>query len=106
MVKYLLSIILVTTMTVSCPIKAMANQFAEIEFIDNGSLQKTDISIDGNVLRVTDGAGQTMRIYNVAGGAPVMIVKIDGQDKRFDLNLAKGIYIVKVGKVARKIVIK
>jgi hypothetical protein len=42
----------------------------------------------------------------LAGGAPIMSVKIDSQDKRFDLNLPKGIYIIKVGKIARKIVIK
>ena len=47
-------------------------------------------------MRVTDAFGMTMSIYNLAGGAPVMSVKIDSQDKRFDLNLPKGIYIVKV----------
>jgi len=31
---------------------------------------------------------------------------VEGQDKRFDLNLPKGCYIVKVGKVVRKISIK
>ena len=83
---------------------AMAECMPEIELIDN--VQKPVISIEDNVVRVTDAFGMTMSIYNLAGGAPVMSVKIDSQDKRFDLNLPKGIYIVKVGKIARKIVIK
>ena len=35
-----------------------------------------------------------------------MKVKVDGPDKHYELNLPKGIYIVQVGKVVRKIVIK
>ena len=50
--------------------------------------------------------GRIAFCHNLAGGAPIMSVKIDSQDKRFDLNLPKGIYIIKVGKIARKIVIK
>jgi hypothetical protein len=44
-------------------------------------------------------------IYNVAG-VRVMSLKIEGADKLIDLNLPKGCYIVKVGKVVRKISIK
>ena len=47
-----------------------------------------------------------MSVYNITGGVPVMKVKIDSPDKRFDLNLPRGIYIVQVGKAVRKIVIK
>ena len=35
-----------------------------------------------------------------------MSVKVEGMDKRIELNLPKGCYIVKVGKVVRKIYIK
>ena len=49
--------------------------------------------------------GQTLEVYNIAG-VKVMAIKVEGQDKRFDLNLPKGCYIVKVGKVVRKISIK
>ena len=95
MTKYILVILLAIFM-VGAPKSAMAECMPEIELIDN--VQKSVIS--------TDAFGMTMSIYNLAGGAPVMSVKIDSQDKRFDLNLPKGIYIVKVGKIARKIVIK
>lgn len=103
MTKYILVILLAIFM-VGAPKSALAECMPEIELIDN--VQKPVISIEDNVVRVTDAFGMTMSIYNLAGGAPVMSVRIDSQDKRFDLNLPKGIYIVKVGKIARKIVIK
>jgi hypothetical protein len=39
-------------------------------------------------------------------GMKLMSVKIEGQDKKVEINLPKGCYIVKVGKVVRKIYIK
>ena len=44
-------------------------------------------------------------MYNVAG-VLIKSFKIDTADKRLDLNLPKGCYIVKVGKTVRKISIK
>ncbi|MFC2455808.1 MAG: T9SS C-terminal target domain-containing protein, partial [Segatella salivae] len=41
-------------------------------------------------------------IYNVTGVC-VMSMRVDSNDKRFDLNLHRGCYIVKVGKTVRKI---
>lgn len=103
MAKYLL-VILFATLMMASPKQAKANCMPEIEFIDN--VQKPVISVEENNIRVTDASGLTLNVYNLAGGAPILSVKIDSQDKRFDLNLPKGIYIIKVGKIARKIVIK
>ena len=63
------------------------------------------ISISGNVLRVEGADNETLYIYNVVG-VRVMSIKIDGQDKRYSLSLPKGCYIIKVGKVDRKISIR
>ena len=63
------------------------------------------ISISGNVLRVEGADNETLYIYNVVG-VRVMSIKIDGQDKRYSLSLPKGCYIIKVGKVGRKISIR
>ena len=63
------------------------------------------VSISEQTLRVTGANGQMLFIYNVAG-VRVMSLKIEGADKLIDLNLPKGCYIVKVGKVVRKISIK
>ncbi len=53
-------------------------------------------------IRVTNANGLTLLVYDVSG-APVKKVKIDGQDRIYELNLRKGCYIVKVGNVVRKI---
>ena len=68
--------------------------------------QSAQISLtDNNVLHITGGAGQILEIYNVAG-VKLSSTKIDSQEKRVDLNLTKGCYIVKVGKTVRKISLK
>ena len=41
----------------------------------------------------------TLRVAGVC----VMTLRVDSNDKRFDLNLAKGCYIVKVGRTVRKV---
>ncbi len=53
-------------------------------------------------IRVTNANGLTLLVYDVSG-APVKKVKVEGQDRVFELNLKKGCYIVKVGNVVRKI---
>lgn len=107
MVKYILSIIFAATTVAMLPTKAMANSMTAIELIDNNDFSKVTISVSGSSLRVTGAENMTLRIFNIAGGQPVMVSKIDGQDKTYDLSLPKGVYIVQVGnKATRKIVIK
>ena len=106
MSRSLLSIILVAAFSACVASTANARGMAETEIVDNSDFAKVVISVNESVLRVSGAAGQVMCIYNVAGGAPVMKVRVDGPDKRFDLNLPKGIYIVQVGKAVRKIILK
>lgn len=77
---------------------------SKVEIIDQ-DIQATTISVNTSTVHVTGANGQTLEVYNIAG-VRVVCVKVEGQDKRFDLNLPKGCYIVKVGKVVRKISIK
>lgn len=67
--------------------------------------QTASISVVGNVLHVTGAEDELLSIYNVTG-VRVMSVKVDGSDKRYTLNLPKGCYIVKVGKLVRKVSIR
>lgn len=64
--------------------------------------QVVSIRLTDNDLRITGAAGEMLQVYNVAG-VRVMTVKIDSSDKTYNLNLPKGCYIVKVGKIVRKI---
>ncbi len=83
---------------------AVAHAEAMIEIVDaNGiDLDGVSISIEGNVLHVSGAAGMTLQIYKITG-VGVLSVTVDGDDKYYPLDLAKGCYIVKVGRMARKI---
>lgn len=75
-----------------------------IEITDN-DFDNISINISGSVLTITGANGQMLQIYNVAG-VRVMNVKVEGDERRYDLSLPKGCYIIKVGKYVRKISIR
>lgn len=96
--------LLIALITLSFVLPTTVRANTAIELIDQ-NFQGISISVYGSVLRVEGANDETMYIYNVTG-VRVMSVKVDGPDKRYNLNLPKGCYIVKVGKVTRKIVIR
>ncbi len=102
MTNKILTFLMVAFMWVAVPVTSSAENV--IEIIDTET-QNIAISVTEAALHITGANGQVMHVYNVAG-VRVMSVKVEGQDKRIDLNLPKGCYIVKVGKVVRKISIK
>ena len=70
----------------------------ETETIDQ-DFQTVTVSVTGNVLHVVGAEDELLSIYNVS-------VKVDGNDRRYTLSLPRGCYIVKVGKVVRKVAIR
>lgn len=60
------------------------------------------IKVNGTSVRITNAHGQTMRVYSVTG-TEVQTASIDSNDKTITLNLNRGLYIIKVGDVTRKI---
>lgn len=103
MYKRLFSYFLMVFMLMSVPMTSSA--MSAVEIVDN-DFQAITISINSeSVLRVTGAAGETLYIYNITG-VRVMSIKVDGADKSYNLNLPKGCYIVKVGKMVRKISIR
>lgn len=81
----------------------IAQAMCAVEIIEQE--EKASVSVSESTLRVVGCAGEVVAIYNVTG-VQIMTFKVDGQDKHYDLNLAKGCYIVKVGKIVRKIYIR
>lgn len=64
------------------------------------------ISQEGqSAIRIVGAQDKVLEIYKVTG-VSVDRIRIDSNDKRIELNLPKGCYILKVGKVVRKISIK
>ena len=102
MKKGLLTILFSMTLMMGLPLCATANQ--TIEIVEN-DFQTVSISVSESVLHVANANGMTLEIFNVAG-VKVMSIKVEGQEKKYELNLPKGCYIVKVGKTVRKISIR
>lgn len=69
---------------------------------DGISLDEITISAKGNQIRVQNADGQTLDVYNITG-VKVASHRLDSDDKTITLNVARGIYIIKVGKVARRV---
>lgn len=102
--RTLLSILAIAMFALSIPSVAMANE-GNIEWAD---LDVADINLNyaGGVMHITGASGQVVRIYNVAG-VTIKTFRIEGNDKRVNVPLADGIYIVKVGNsFTRKICVK
>ena len=81
------------------PISIMADtEHDGIEMSASG----VSITVNGGNVRVAGANGEVMEVFNLTG-AKVATVRIDSADKTFALNLAKGCYLIKVGKIVRKI---
>ena len=63
------------------------------------------ITVNGNVVRVSGAQGEVMRVFNLTG-VEVATTRIDGGEKIVTLNIPKGCYLLKVGKLVRKIYIR
>ena len=103
MVRSLLKFTIAGLFIVGAPAVSMASN--SIEIIDNDLQPAVNITVEDGVVRVTGAAGEMLYVYNVAG-VRVKSIKVDGDDKRFELNLPKGCYILKVGKTVRKISVR
>lgn len=79
---------------------ATAEMRAEAD--DQMGLQETTVAVAGNNVSVTGANGLTLEVYKITG-EQVVVYKIEGENKSFRLNLPKGCYILRVGKLARKI---
>lgn len=66
-------------------------------------LKEINISVNGTTLRVKNADKMVVEIFNMAG-MKVASYRVDSPEKTFELeHMPKGCYIVRVGKVARKI---
>lgn len=63
------------------------------------------IQFDKNSVTVQGGNGLVLEVVSLTGRA-VASYKIEGPSQRIELNLAKGCYILKIGKTVRKVTIR
>lgn len=76
----------------------------ESDAVEN-SISGITLTVNGTKVHVTGANGENLEIFNLTG-VKVSSVIIDSADKSFNLTLPKGCYILKVGKVVRKISIR
>ena len=101
--KTLLSIMTLAALLLGTP-AAMHASTSAVEMID---LDQQDITLtyNGGTMHITGANGLVVKVYNLAG-IVVKTFKVDGQDKRINLPLADGVYIIKVGSsYTRKITV-
>lgn len=101
--KTLLSIMTLAALLLGTP-AAMHASTSAVEMID---LDQQDITLtyNGGTMHITGASGLVVKVYNLAG-IVVKTFKVDGQDKRINLPLADGVYIIKVGpSYTRKITV-
>lgn len=101
MVKRLQMIVL-SLLLVAAPVSLMAQ--SDREEVDT-ELSAISLSVNGSKVHVSGAEGETLEVYNLTG-VKVASIRIDSNDKSFSLNLQRGCYILKVGKVVRKISIR
>ena len=99
MIKSILKLTLSGILLFGLPVAVQAS--SSVEIVDN-EFQNVTIDLQESTLRVSGANGQMLYIYNVAG-VRVKAIRVEGDDRRIELNLTKGCYIVKVGKTVRKI---
>lgn len=76
------------------------------ELVAELEMTPVTISVDGSTLHIKNAEGTTLEVYNLTG-EKVYTQNIDSPSKSVELNnLQHGVYIVKVGKVARKVYLK
>ena len=71
------------------------------------AIPESDVTINYSqgVLYINGGEGKVLEVVSLTG-RPVTTVKIDSPNQRVELNLPKGCYILKVGKVVRKVTLR
>jgi len=97
-----LKIIALSLLLVAAPVSLMAQ--TERDEVET-EISAVSLSVNGSKVHVTGAEGETLEVYNLTG-VKVATIRIDSNDKAFALNLQRGCYILKVGKVVRKISIR
>ena len=73
--------------------------------IEQVAEEEATIHIDGTSVTVLGAQGESLEVVSLTGRR-VMTVKIESPAQRIELNLPKGCYILKIGKVVRKISVR
>ncbi len=93
------------SMTIAVSMYAAAPMIMELGVAEQVEQDKMiSLSVEGNVVQVTGATGMVLEVVSLTG-RQVATHKIDSPAQRIELSVPKGCYILKVGKVVRKVTI-
>ncbi len=101
--KRLLTMAFAAVLVLSVPMSIMA--ISNEPLYEQGNDKEVTIVVQQSSLFVNNAQGQVLEVVSLTG-KQIVKVKIDSPAQRIELNVPKGCYIVKVGKVVRKIAIQ
>ena len=104
MTKRLLILSLAVSMMLSVRVFVKA---AEAEMLQTEQTLDDDItiSVNGQWVTVTGAQGLTLEVVSLTG-RQIKTIKIESPAQRIELNIPKGCYILKIGKVVRKVAVR
>lgn len=103
MTKRILKYAFALTLSLAVPVLTIASEMAAPEM----AVEQTEpvISVQQSSVTVTGAVGETLEVVSLTGKS-LMTVRIESPSQRIELNVLKGCYILKVGKVVRKVTIR
>lgn len=104
MKKNIMILTVLALLSVGIPAMAM-EMVSEMGVAEQVEERVPSISFDGNTVSVQWANGMTLEVISLTGRA-IAQYKIESPAQRVELNLPKGCYILKVGKVVRKITVR
>lgn len=104
MMRKLLHISAILALLLVAPVSASAAPNYEAGVLEYQDIEPT-ITYTQGVLYVNGAEGKTLEVISLTG-RKVMEERIDSPAQKFELNIPKGCYIVKVGNVVRKISVR
>lgn len=104
MKKRLLVFPLMAFMLLAWPTSVSAAD-AEMPSVEQEMEEDINISVNGQWVVINGAQGQTLEVVSLTGRR-VMTIKIESPAQRVELNVPRGCYILKIGKVVRKVAIQ
>ena len=104
MTKRLLIFSFIAALTLMAPQTVKASD-AEAPAIEQTIDEDVVIKVSGQMVTISGAQGQTLEVISLTGRC-VMSAKIENPVQRIDLNVPKGCYILKIGKVVRKVTVR
>lgn len=105
MMKRLLILTFSLTALLVVPVTASAAPAYFAGVMELSDEEEVDVVYSEGSLTVTGAEGQVLQIVTVTGNV-VLHKRIDSPEKKIELNIPKGCYIVKVGKVVRRVYVR